>query len=97
MKKIFTEPEIVRIDLKMTENIAESEQFGEDEIIGMGSLRVYTRQFVEGCNVYYVGTTISPSGHNYADPNELVMQLAMGRCFTNPGEQARAFMMYGIR
>ena len=95
MKKKFVEPEIVRIDLKMTENIADSEQYGKDELIGLGALQVYTRQFVEGCNVFYVGTNIPPTGHGYADPNELVMQLAMGRCFTNPAEQARAFMLYG--
>lgn len=95
MKKKFVEPEIVRIDLKMTENIAGSEGYGEDELIGMGSLRVYTRQFVDGCNTFYVGTEIRPSSHPYTDPNELVMQLAMGRCFTNPAEQARAFMLYG--
>ena len=95
MKKKFVEPEIVRIDLKMTENIAASEGYGEEELIGLGSLHVFTRQYVQGCNVYYVGTEIKPSGHNYTDPNELVMQLAMGRCFTNPAEQARAFMLYG--
>ena len=93
MKKKFVEPEIVRIDLNMTENIADSEQYSE----GVGSLgfRVYTRQFVDNCQVYYVQTSIPPLGHGYTNVNELVTAIAAGECFTNPADKARALMMYG--
>ena len=55
MKKKFVEPEIVRIEMKMTENIAQSDQYGED-FIGEGQFRVYTRQAVENCHDFYVNT-----------------------------------------
>ena len=93
MKKKFVEPEIVRIDLNMTENIADSEQYSE----GVGSLgfRVYTRQFVEQCHEYYVSTNIKPPGNIYEDPNDLASELALGRCFVRKSDQAKALMMYG--
>ena len=48
MKKKFVEPEMVRIELKMTENIADSEQY---DTSGYGELAfsVYTRQYVINC------------------------------------------------
>ena len=94
MKKKFVEPEMVRIELKMTENIADSEQY---DTSGYGELAfsVYTRQYVDHCQKYYVQTEIEPYIHGYTDTNELVTKLAIGRCFTNPADQARALMMYG--
>ena len=94
MKKKFVEPEIVRIDLNMTENIADSEQF-DTEYSGLLNIRVKTRQFVEQCHEYYVSTTIKPPGNIYDDPNDLASALAMGRCFAKASDQARALMMYG--
>lgn len=94
MKKKFVEPEIVRVDLKMTENIADSEQYGT-EGFGMLGFPVYTRQYVEQCHEYYVGTMIKPPGLEFPNTNELVMEIAKGGCFTNPIDQARALMMYG--
>lgn len=94
MKKKFVEPEMVRIELKMTENIADSEQY---DTSGYGELAfpVYTRQFVDHCQKYYVLTEIEPYIHGITDTNELVKLIAGGRCFTNPADQARALMMYG--
>lgn len=95
MKKKFIEPEIIRIDLKLSENIAASEQFGTSGYSEL-SFSVYTRQYVENCQVYYVRTEIEPYNHSYTNTDQLVIAIAGGSCFTNPLDQARAFRMYGI-
>ena len=94
MKKKFVEPEIIRIDLKMTENIADSEQY-DIEYSGLLNMTVKTRQFIEQCHEYYVSTNIKPPGNIYEDPNDLAFDLAVGRCFAKAADQARALMMYG--
>ena len=94
MKKKFVEPEIVRIDLNMTENIAESEQYGT-EYFGLLNMYVKTRQSVVECQELYVNTEIKPSNHDYTDPNQLVIAIASGGCFIYPSDAARALMMYG--
>ena len=94
MKKKFVEPEIVRIDLNMTENIADSEQY-DTEYSGLLDMTVKTRQFVQQCHEYYVSTDIKPPGNIYEDPNDLAYELALGRCFVRKSDQARALMMYG--
>ena len=97
MKKMFVEPEMVRIELNMFENIAQSEQYTlQYSEIGFP---VYTKQYIENCHKIYVNTDpeVPTVGHGYTNTNLLVIAIAGGSCFTNPNDKARAFMMYGIR
>ena len=97
MKKQFMEPEIVRIQLNLTENIAQSEHYGPGyNVLG---ITAKTKLDVADCDKIFVDTEppLSTEGYNTKDPNEIVIQIALGRCFINPLEQARAMMTYGIR
>lgn len=71
MKKNFVEPELVRIDLKMTENIATSQ--GERYFrISNGNFRFYaTRQYIDQCTTFVAKTDIL---FNWAISSEMTME-----------------------
>ena len=72
MKKNFVEPELVRIDLKMTENIATSqgERFFE---IKRGTFSGFfaTRQYVDECTTFVALTYLSL---DYVDNTVLTLE-----------------------
>ena len=61
MKKNFVEPEVVRIDLKMTENIALSSQGERFFEIKRGTFSGFyaTRQYVDECTAFVALTHLS--------------------------------------
>lgn len=83
MKKKFMEPELVRIDLKITENIAASGDgtgdYERDYVAGFDHM-LRVRQQMEGCIKLYVGTEVETRVPFQPDTFEIIAALSNG-CF----------------
>ena len=93
MKKKFVEPEIVRIDLGMTENIASSQK-PDYPLYDAVILQVFVRQYGNGCFEFYKDGNVPVFGHGLGlDP--LIDQLQADKCFYDPAAEARALRLRG--
>lgn len=85
MKKIYVEPEIIKIELKMTENIATSLQEEETDVPGFRMRQMEGTP--GGCREFYVKTT-------HGVVNELtLMEIYFKGCITAGSKEEQAALM----
>lgn len=93
MKKKFIEPELIRIDLRMAESIAASEQYQEYQ---NGFLGVIVKQYGDACYELYKDTNY-PVVENPLITEKFLLDLLNSQCFKNSAAKAMAFSAYGLR
>ena len=95
MKKTFIEPQLMRIDLKMTENIASSKP--DYNHYNGGFLPVIVREFGTACYDFFKESNIPVYGHGltYWQLADALVKLEIN-CFADEEAKARAVFTYGL-
>lgn len=86
MKKNYVEPEIIKIELKMTENIATS--FNEEETDVLGFRMRQMEGTLGGCREFYIQTS-----HKVVDESTLMEIFYKGCITVGSKEEQTALMM----